>query len=283
MAVDQARTRRHAAPAAGGAPEYRGVRALVSLLVALLALFCVVIVAQAPLADALRALRRDPLSLSRSAMVYLGAAVLIPLGCGAIVYVLSALVLPVLRIGSYSRLLHRAVERQLRQTVPLPAGLDLRTARFTADGERGESVSLAQALASPSHLLLLGEGGTGKTTALLRLAAEASQRRHLLALCFGRPLPVLLSLAELTAHAGGGSMVMLSLDDLVRRAAEPFATRGLLASMPARLHAGRLVLLCDELESLSPSQRAALCASLAAFVKAGGTLVASCRLDAYTG
>ena len=283
MAVDQARTRRRAAPTTGGASDYRGVRALVSLLVALLALFCVVIIAQSPLADALRALRRNPFALSRSAMLYLCAAVLVPLCCGTIVYVLSAIVLPLLRIGRYTRLLHRRVVLQLHQTVSLPAWVDLGAARFTADGERGESVSLASALASPSQLLLLGEGGTGKTTALMRLAAESSQRRHLLALCFGRPLPVLLSLAELTAHVSGGSRAILSLDDLVRRAAEPFATRGLLASLPARLKAGRLVLLCDELEALSLSQRTALCTSLAAFVKSGGMLVASCRLDAYTG
>ncbi|HEX6800323.1 MAG TPA: HEAT repeat domain-containing protein [Ktedonobacterales bacterium] len=281
--MDQARTRRRAARAEDEAPAYRGVRALVSFLVALLALFCVVIIAQAPLAEALRALRRNPLALSDSATLFLGAAVVVPLCCAAIAYVLSAILIPVLRVGRYSWRLHRAVERQLRQTVLISTGLELRAARFTADGERGESVSMAQALDSLSPLLLLGEGGTGKTTALLRVAAEASRRRHLLALCFGRPLPVLLSLAELTAHASSGSVPIGSLDDLVRRAAEPFATRGLLASLPSRLNAGRLVLLCDELEALSLSQRTALCASLAAFVKSGGLLVASCRLDAYTG
>lgn len=259
------------------------MRALVSLLVALLALFCVVIVAQAPLAEALRELRRDPLALSRGAVLYLAAAILVPLCCASIAYVLSAIVIPLLRVGRYVRRLHRAAERQLRQSALMAQGLELRAARFTSDGERGESTSLAQALASPAPLLLLGEGGTGKTTALLRLAAEATRKRRILALCFGRPLPVLLSLAEMTAHAGSGSGALLSLDDLVRRAAEPFATRGLLAGLAARLRSGRLVLLCDELEVLSVAQRATLCAALAAFAKSGGMLVVSCRLDAYTG
>lgn len=277
--MGDARSRRHAASADGGISSYRGMRALIALLVALLALFCLVIVAQSPLATALRALRHDhPASLSPGLALILGATVITPLIAGALAYLLTALAIPLLRIGLYTRRLHQAVGRELSLAPLVALGLDLRAVRFSDDGKHGERDSLSETLAAPTHLLLIGESGTGKTTALRRLAAHATRRRNILAFGAGRPLPVLLSLAELSTQVEGPA----SLDQLVLRAAEPFATRGLLASMPHRLRMGRLLLLCDELEALPATQRAAIGQALAAFVKSGGMLVATCRLDAYS-
>src|SRR5215469_13993104 len=91
VSVARARTGRLAASTADGVSDYRGMRALVALLVAMLALFCIVIVDQAPLAEALRSLRRSPLTPGRSAIMQLGITVLAPL-CGAVLaYGLSAL------------------------------------------------------------------------------------------------------------------------------------------------------------------------------------------------
>lgn len=271
------RARRLASPAVSAAASYRGMRALTALLVALLALFCLVIFAQAPLASALRAVRHAARPPGIGSALMLGVAVLTPLAAGALAYLLTALAIPLLRLGLYTRRLHQAVARDLSQAPLVGLGLNLQAVHFSGSGERGQPDTLSGVLATPSRLLLVGEGGTGKTTALRLLAARATRRRSLLAYGFGRPLTVLVSLAELNAPEEAA----LSLEQLVLRAAAPFATWGLLAALPQRLRAGRLLLLCDELEALPPPRRAALCGALALFATRGGVVVATCRLDTY--
>ena len=254
------------------------MRALIALLVALLSLFCVVIFAQAPLAEALRNVRHDTRSLSAGGLLMLGATVLAPLIVGALAFLLTTLAIPLLRVGLYTLRLHRAVALALSRMPLIGLGLDFQVGHFSADGARGQSDTLSTVLSIPTPSLLIGEGGTGKTTALQLLAARLTRRRYLLAYgIIGRPLPVLLSLAELSVREGAP----LAIEQLVVRAAAPFATRGLLASLPRRLRAGRLLLLCDEMEALPAPQRAALCGALAMFIKSGGVVVATCRLDTY--
>jgi HEAT repeat protein len=258
---------------------YRGMRALVALMIALLVLLCLVIVQYTSLTAALHALRRAPSALDAGAILTLSSTVLLPMLAGALTYSGMAPAIHLTRLALYSIRLHQAIARDLGRMPLVMLGLTMRATRFATESATGEDIVLAQALAAPDSLLLLGESGSGKTTALYRIARSASQPQHLLTTWRrGQMLPVLLSLAQLTAHTGTFS----ALDALVRHAMAPYATRGLLAALPDLLRSGKCLLLCDELEALPAPQRATFCEALAVYTAGGGRVVACCRLDAYS-
>src|SRR5262249_31940506 len=112
---------------------------------------------------------------------------------------------------------------------------------------RSKPDALARILAEARHALLLGASATGKTTALLGLAYEASRARELVPLFFGRrPLPALVSLPHYAAASSSGYDKPL-LDFLAGQAAA-YSSPGFAALLPSYLRSKRVLLLCDDLD-----------------------------------
>ncbi|MFI5274896.1 MAG: hypothetical protein ACHQ4H_17840, partial [Ktedonobacterales bacterium] len=165
---------------------YGGIQLMLALLVALLALFCAVIVEQRPLARAIHIIRGDPFALDRQAVVYLGIAAAVPVACGVLAWMLSALAIPVIRVSLYVSRLHRAVEGRLRAAPLYAAGIEPLAVVDTGAANAAKRLPLTAALASQPRLLLIGEAGGGMTTALYALAAARPRPRTNVAQCLGR-------------------------------------------------------------------------------------------------
>lgn len=267
--------------AIGRAPRYRGIKSVVALLAALLALFCVVVIEQSALASAVQEVRGNPQQASRATLTVILAVTLVPLGCGLLAYVITALAIPLIRTGLYLRRLSRWLEHQLAAAPLHVIGIEPDAMRFDSHGvPQGDATPVSRALASSSSLLLLGDTGVGKSVALHAFARHRAGHRQLVRIALGRaPLPVFISLVSLPEEAD------LSAAALVREAAAPFATPGLLAALPSLLKAGKIILLVDELDALPEAARARVAAALATLASAAQPcrVIAACQLDAYSG
>ncbi len=177
-----------------------------SLLCALLVVLVFLIVAHSDLAAAVSDLRRDPQSLSLRELALLVLSISTPLAAALTSYLSASLAVRLLRISLYLRRLHAYTEQRLRDGAPLyQRGIPPRVEPVSAaenagpPAQRSASPGLpAQRLLSAGGpVLLTGEAGSGKTTALLALAYELSRPSALLPVFLGRRrLPVLVPLAR---------------------------------------------------------------------------------------
>ena len=187
------------------ARTYRATLLAFSALTILLTLFTVAIIEQDAVAHTIRAALQDVTALNDDETRVAAELTLIPLAVGALTYLLAAQGIRLLRLSLFLRRFHQAVGERLQRTAPLyrlshlerGANLPLAAPIDMRGRSLGKSVSLSSALSEATHTLLLGATATGKTTALLGVAYEASRARELLPLFFGRrPLPLLISLPQ---------------------------------------------------------------------------------------
>ena len=170
-------------------------------------------------------------------------------------YLLAAQGIRLLRLSLYLRRFHQAVGERLQRTAPLyrlshlerGANLPLAAPIDMRGRSLGKSASLSSALSEAPHTLLLGATATGKTTALLGVAYEASRTRELLPLFLGRrPLPLLISLPEY-AESAYDTYDKPNLDFLAEQIAA-YSSPSFASRLPSYLRRKSVLLLCDDLD-----------------------------------
>ena len=159
----------------------------------------------------------------------------------------------------------------------------LRSAEVLQQGERRDLVdflvsSLRSHGLSGRRILVLGEPGCGKTTAMERLTLELA-RASIRRFGFSGPIPVLLRPSDYHIGQTPQDMLRTGLGNWVKG-----STRRVLISDDAiqrLLESSQLVLLCDAVDEISGENRAAFLARLASFGQAGGlahiSVIATCR------
>jgi HEAT repeat protein len=237
------------------ARTYRVTLLAFSTLTILLTLFIVAIIEQDAAAHTIRAALQDVTALNDDQARVAAELTLIPLAVGALTYLLAAQGIRLLRLSIYLRRFHQAAGERLQRTaplyrlshlerggsLPLAAPIDMRGRSL------GKPVSLSSVLSEAPHALLLGASATGKTTALLGVAYEASRARELLPLFFGRrPLPLLVSLPQY-AEAAYDAYDKPNLDFLAEQIAA-YSSPGFASHLPSYLRRRRVLLLCDDLD-----------------------------------
>jgi HEAT repeat protein len=232
---------------------YRATLLAFAALTILLSAFVTTIVEQDSVAYILRVIEGASAPRDEEIRAMLALA-LIPLTTGALTYLLASQGIRLLRLWMYLRSFHQIVGERLQRTAPLyrlnhlerGANLPLAAPVDARGRTLGKPLALARILAETRHALLLGGSATGKTTALLGLAYEASRARELLPLFFGRrPLPLLLSLPQYAASSGGYDKP--NLDFLAGQMAA-YSSPGFAALLPSYLRRKPVLLLCDDLD-----------------------------------
>ena len=237
------------------ARTYRATLLAFSALTILLTLFTVAIIEQDAVAHTIRAVLQDVTALNDDETRVAAELTLIPLAVGALTYLLAAQGIRLLRLSLFLRRFHQAVGERLQRTAPLyrlshlerGANLPLAAPIDMRGRSLGKSVSLSSALSEATHTLLLGATATGKTTALLGVAYEASRARELLPLFFGRrPLPLLISLPQY-AESAYDTYDTPNLDFLAEQIAA-YSSPSFASLLPSYLRRKRVLLLCDDLD-----------------------------------
>jgi HEAT repeat protein len=237
------------------ARTYRVTLLAFSALTILLTLFTVAIIEQEAVAHTTRAAFQDVTALNDEETRVAAELTLIPLAVGALTYLLAAQGIWLLRLSIYLRRFHQAAGERLQRTAPLyrlshlerGANLPLAAPIDMRGRSLGKPVSLSSVLSEAPHALLLGASATGKTTALLGIAYEASRTRELLPLFFGRrPLPLFVSLPQY-AEATYDAYDKPNLDFLGEQMAA-YSSPGFASRLPSYLRRRRVLLLCDDLD-----------------------------------
>jgi HEAT repeat protein len=237
------------------ARTYRATLLAFSALTILLTLFTVAIVEQDAVAQTIRAALQDVTALNDDETRVAAELTLIPLAIGALTYLLAAQGIRLLRLSLYLHRFHQAVGERLQRTAPLyrlshrerGANLPLTTPVDMRGRSLGKAATLSSVLAEAPHALLFGATATGKSTALLGVAYEASRARELLPLFFGRkPLPLLVSLPQY-AEAAYDAYDTPNLDFLAEQIAS-YSSPSFASRLPSYLRRKRVLLLCDDLD-----------------------------------
>jgi HEAT repeat protein len=148
---------------------------------------------------------------------------------------------------------------------------------------RSPTLSLAEALAGGAHLLITGDPGTGKSTALAYLALKAARRDPEVGLA-AEMLPVLVHANDLRLDHQPRDPMTVLID-----AAQLTVSGGLAARLPGYLrnHArqGRVLLLLDGLDELTTEELKSVAAWIKRFVgvHAGNRVVAAGPVRGYDG
>lgn len=201
---------------------------------------------------------------------------------------LARAILALEEIAVPPRLLAPAPAADPQRTDPLPEGSltvlpNLPEASVLAGIYRAPTLSWAESLADGPHILLTGELGSGKSTALAYLALRSAQH-HPEAGIGAEMLPVLV-------HAGDLRLERNVRDplDLLIEAAQLTVSGGLAARLPGylRSHArqGRLLLLLDGLDELTTDELVPLAAWVKALIASqpGNRVVAAGPARGYDG
>lgn len=173
------------------------------------------------------------------------------------------------------------------RTDPLPEGSlallpNLPDWTYLSGVYRAPTLSLAEALSNGAHILITGEPGSGKSTALAYLAVRAANRDAEVGLAAGW-VPVLVHAADLRLEGRRDPL------DAVIAAAQHVASSGMASRVPGylRLHfrQQRGLLLLDGLDELAPEEIPPVAAWLESFLAAypGNHVVAAGPARGYDG
>jgi HEAT repeat protein len=124
-------------------------------------------------------------------------------------------------------------------------------AGIKAPGEPAQ-MSLSQAMHAHSRLLLVGDDGAGKTTALLLHAHEIARGATVGAIISGRQLiPIIVPLPQYVNAAPSPDGLRL---DVLAATLRHYGARRLASQLPTLLRRGRVLLLLDGLDELATTQ-----------------------------
>jgi HEAT repeat protein len=229
-------------------------------------------------------LLRDPGQVGLGATLAVTMALTLPLLAGATAGFLAWQGARLLQLAHYLDAVHTAATDRLERAAPLSRlGYIARGMPFAANGLPGpEEVRLSAILGRARGVLLLGDDGVGKTTALNDYAHALSGRRHLLAIAFGRrPLPIFLPLGRFARTTSSPpDQQAAGVADQLRA----FGASYLAARAPSALHHWNVVLLCDGLDEIPSPQRKAAAEQCSVFwgdAYPEVRMVVTCSLSAY--
>jgi HEAT repeat protein len=241
---------------------YRASLAVAGLLVGLLVFLVILTLQRDTLTPALDDLAAHPTTPAQETLAALGLFFGLPLATALASGLGLAILIAWMRLWIYVRGVRRHTRRYLR--IHLPSGtaqVRPRARRHDDEGATNNSEALDALFKTGRQVMLLGEGGAGKTVALHQIARRLTRRRMLPLVFLGlAPLPILLPLASYPFQDGEDG------PSLVRHLARQvgiFSTRGMVARLPRRLRR-RTLLLCDGLDDVPAELRRDLCAQLAA-------------------
>lgn len=240
--------------------SYWPALAALSLLCAVAAGVGYVLLVHGEVGVAIHDLRYDPRGLSVRELALVVLCVSIPLATGLFCFLLGAQTVRLLRISRYLRRLHKYTGQRLRDSAPLyERGILPRVqpvpahpaAQVPADRLTRDALVPQRMLSAGGPVMLTGEAGSGKSTALLSLAYELSRPSHLLGIFLRRRrLPVLVPLASHALDMADPQHPGPTVADLQAQVAR-YGSPGLAARLPRRLHHGRVLLLCDSLSDIA--------------------------------
>lgn len=253
----------------GGRPDgihvasYRGRLSLVALVAALVACAAVLIVERVGLNELVSQLRAPHPHLDVSGVALLARVGGVSLLFAVITYLLADMAIRLLRVAIYLRTLHTYAGRMLHTYGPLLSlGYDARLSELKPDGQQPGSASLRaiEYLSSSRRTLLVGESGAGKSDALWGVAFELTRRRMWLRVFAGAAsLPII---APMSSLAESRRETDEALTAFLARQLRVFSTAGLAARLERRMKRSPTLLLCDDLDALTPGQRRVFAADL---------------------
>jgi HEAT repeat protein len=228
-------------------------------------------------------LLHDPGHIGLGTTLMLTLVVTLPLLAGAAAGFLAWQGARLLQLSTYLDAVRSDADRRLQAATLSRLGYVASGVPFAASGLPGmEEIRLATLLSRGRGVLLLGDDGSGKSTALAGYARALSGRRSLLPIAFGRqPLPIPVSLEWFARVSGGsdGALASSVAELLWRYGAHHLAARSVRA-----LRHWNVVLLCDGLDEVPSDRRSQVAAHLASALSAeypDARLVATSSLGAY--
>ncbi|MDE3231162.1 MAG: hypothetical protein KGO05_14890, partial [Chloroflexota bacterium] len=277
-------------PAETRRDTYVGPLLIAAIMAALAALLVLVLLLGRQLVSAIADLQQGPAALAAH-LPLLAMVVAGPLVCAALAAFAMWRAIWVTRVTRYMRTTHNYCVESLRRDAPLialgfpPVGQSL----AVGSAERpGASRSAPELAASAPQMLLLGESGVGKTTALLTIARSLSARPLWVRAILGvrsESLPVLVALPGLARSlADQPEATTPALIRYVAALLERMGTEGLGARTERLLRAGRLTLLCDDYDKLDDDERETLNLALRALREAPYSacrIVVACESTTY--
>ncbi|HEX8732637.1 MAG TPA: HEAT repeat domain-containing protein [Ktedonobacterales bacterium] len=269
---------------------YIGPLLTTAIMAALATLLVLVLLLGRQLTSAIADLQQGPAALAAH-LPLLMMVVAGPLVCATLAAFAMWRVIWITRVTHYMRVAHDYCGERLRRDAPLIAlGFPPMGQSLAVGGEQrpGASRSAPELAASAPQMLLLGESGSGKTTALLTIAQSLSARPLWVRVILGvrrESLPVLVALPglarSLTSQPGATASALIHY---VAALLERMGTEGLGARAERLLRAGRLTLLCDDYDKLDDDERETLNLALRALREAPYSacrIVVACETTTY--
>lgn len=234
---------------------------------------------------ALDEVRRDPTQVELVPTLAGVLVVVVPLLTTVVAYFLVWQTFRLIHLARYLARMHRYTGDILSQRTPLlRLGFSGSGLPFGTDGRPriGMEQPLSTILPGNPGTLLLGDDGSGKTTALRQCAYELSRKRYLWPIAFGNaPLPIMVPLAAYAAapvEPGRPRMGFLA------EQVAAFGPRQIAERLATALQRWHVVLLCDGLDEVPDADRRAVAAELAQLTSAaypGVRVVLTCALNVY--
>lgn len=276
-------------PAVAQRNTYVGALLTAASMAALAALLVIVLLLGQQLAGAIADLQQGPGALAAHLQL-LVALTVGPLVSAALAAFAMWRAIWVIRVTRYMRFIRDYCAERLRRDAPLiglgfpPMGRSLAIAG-AGPGARRSAPELA---ASAPQTLLLGESGSGKTTALLTIAQSLSARplwARIILGVRGESLPVLISLPGLArALAAQPEHATPAMTRYIAILLTRMGAEGLSARADRLMRAGRLTLLCDDYDQLEDDERETLNLALRALSEAPYSacrVVVACETSTY--
>ncbi len=268
---------------------YIGALLTVAIMAALTALLIIVLLMGQELSSALIDIEQGPAAILAHLQL-LVTLIAGPLFCAALAALAMWRAIWVTRVTRYMRIIQDYCDERLRRDAPLlalgfaPAGrLLVNDSRNTATQRPAPDL-----LMSAPQTLLLGEAGSGKTTALLSTAKSLSARPLWARILLGvrhEPLPILISLPGLVRSLAAEPIdTAPTMTRYIAALLTRIGTEGLGARTERLMRSGRLALLCDDYDKLDDDERELLNQTLQAFRETPYStchLVVTCETTTY--